>query len=166
MVNLLIAIGKILTNIILDKKMNKDIFEYIGDIGLTKRKIEIPSENKEIISRENNLRSTNEIENANYINKQNSIDNLSNKKETNDNSSSNIFGSLSYINLIESFFCCKDEKARLINACHKYISKEICIENILKNIFELEYKFNMISENNTFDKKVEEIKKIISKNKG
>ena len=167
-VNLLIAIGKIVTSILLEKKMNKDIFEYIGDFEFNKRKIEIPSENKEIISRESNLRNIgNKIEDSNnVINKQNSIDNLTNKKETNNGSTPNTFDNLSYLDYIKSFFCCKDEYTQLINDCHEYILKEICIENILKNIFELEYKFNIISENNTFDKRMEEIQKIICKNKG
>ena len=73
--------------------MNKDIFEYIGDFEFNKRKIEIPSENKEIISRESNLRNiNNKIEDSNNnINKQNSIDNITNKKETNNGSTPNTF---------------------------------------------------------------------------
>ena len=53
-VNLLILIGEILAKILLEKKMNKDIFKYIKEKNYQK-KIEVTLENKEMISKNTNI---------------------------------------------------------------------------------------------------------------
>jgi len=114
--------------------MSKDIFKYILENDWKKRKIEIKnSENKEIISRNINIPS-NENEHIKYKTNQDNIYNLSFNKDENSESNSKIFDSLNYIHIIKSFFCSKDKKTKLIDACHNYISKEICIENNLKKL--------------------------------
>ena len=114
------------------------------------------SESKEIISKNNNI-SSNENENMKYKTNQNNIENFSSNKDENSESNLKIFDSLNYIYIIKSFFCCKDEKTKLIGACHDYISKEICIENIFNKLNELYYKNNTISDDNSFEK----LKKLI-----
>ena len=166
MVNLLIVIGGILTKILLEKKMNKDIFRFIREKNYPKKGIEIPSENKEIISKNNNIRVSNEIEKNNKSN-QNSVDILSNKNEIiNDNNNNNdnidknnninIIDNLSYFDIIKSFFCCKNEKVKLINYYNDFISKEICLENILQKLNRLQNIFDMMNledDPNNEDKK-------------
>ena len=55
---------------------------------------------------------------------------------------------LKFINILKSFFCCKDKKLKLIELCDNIIQKEICIEKILKRIYILESIFNIIIEEN------------------
>ena len=103
--------------------MSKDIFKYILENDWKKRKIEIKnSENKEIFSRNINIPS-NENEHIKYKTNQDNIYNLSFNKDENSESNSKIFDSLNYIHIIKSFFCSKDKKTKLIDACHNYISK-------------------------------------------
>ena len=149
-VNLLILIGEILAKILLEKKMNKDIFKYIKEKNYQK-KIEVTLENKEMISKNTNISSINENEKINKSN-MNSVDDLTNKNanvdnnETRDkNSNSNVLDNLNYLHIIKSFFCCKDEKTKLINYCNDYISKEICLENLLLKLNQLENKFDLVT---------------------
>ena len=161
-VNLLLIIGQIITKFILDKKMSKDIFKYINKKEFSQRKIETTSENKEIISKDVNIRASNDIENIKDKQNINSYDFISNKNENND-IKENVFNDLNYLDIIKSFFCCEDEKTRLINSCHSYISKEICIEKILHKLSELEYKMSIISSCNTLkfgNKGIENIKNL------
>ena len=161
-VNLLLIIGQIITKFILDKKMTKDIFKYINKKEFSQRKIETTSENKEIISKDVNIRASNDIENIKDKQNINSYDFISNKNENND-IKENVFNDLNYLDIIKSFFCCEDEKTRLINSCHSYISKEICIEKILHKLSELEYKMSIISSSNTLkfgNKGIEDIKNL------
>ena len=146
--------------------MSKDIFKYILEKENKKRKIEIIPENKEIIPNEINIPtipiSTTENEHITYKSTQNNIDTITNKNVDDNNSNSKLFHSLNYIYIIKSFFCCEDEKTKLINACHDYIFKEICIENILNKLNELNNKLNMIFEEDSFkieNPELEEIKK-------
>ena len=154
-INLLIIIGQFITKFILDKKMSKDIFKYIYEKEYSQRKIETSSENKEIISKDANLRTNNDIENIKDKQNQNSVDFISNKKEDID-ANTNIFNNLNYLSLIKSFFCCEDEKTKLINECHSYISKEICIEKILQKLNQLECKMSIISGNNNLNLKIKD----------
>ena len=55
---------------------------------------------------------------------------------------------LKFINILKSFFCCKDKKLKLIELCDNIIQKEICIEKILKRLYILESIFNIIIEEN------------------
>ena len=143
--------------------MSKDIFKYIleKENKNKKRKIEIIPENKEINPPIIPI-ITNENEHITYKSTQNNIDTITNKNVEDNDSNSKLFESLNYIYIIKSFFCCKDEKTKLINACHDYISKEICIENILNKLNELSNKLNMIFEEDDFkieNPELEEIKK-------
>ena len=143
--------------------MSKDIFKYIleKENKNKKRKIEIIPENNEINPPIIPI-TTNENEHITYKSTQNNIDTIMNKNVEDNDSNSKLFESLNYIYIIKSFFCCKDEKTKLINACHDYISKEICIENILNKLNELNNKLNMIFEEDDFkieNPELEEIKK-------
>ena len=130
--------------------MNKDIFKYIKEKNYQK-KIEVTLENKEMISKNTNIRSINENEKINKSN-MNSVDDLTNKNATVDNnettdknSNANALDNLNYLHIIKSFFCCKDEKTKLINYCNDYISKEICLENLLLKLNQLENKFDLVT---------------------
>ena len=144
--------------------MSKDIFKYIleKENKNKKRKIEIIPENKEINPPIIPITTTTENEHITYKSTQNNIDTITNKNVEDNNSNSKLFENLNYIYIIKSFFCCEDEKTKLINACHDYISKEICIENILNKLNELSNKLNMIFEEDDFkieNPELEEIKK-------
>ena len=160
-IDILMAIGQIITKILIDKKLSKDIFKYILENEYKKRKIEIIPENREVISKEINIPTTTENEQITYKSTQNNIDNITNRNNDNSNSNSKLFDSLNYIYIFKSFFCCEDEKTKLINACHDYISKEICIENLLNKLNELSNKLNIILDDHCLkieNQEFEEIK--------
>ena len=160
--NLLLVIGQILSKILLDKKMSKDIFKYIEEKEYKERKIKPTSQNKEIMAKEVNICLTKEIEKTNRLSNQESVDYLPKKNESNGGglNISHILEGLNFVHIIKSFFCCKDEKTEVITACHKYISEEICIEKILKKLHDFENKLDIASENED----LEELKKVIFKN--
>ena len=63
---------------------------------------------------------------------------------------------MNYFDIIKSFFCCKNEKAKLINYYNDFISKEICLENILQKLNRLQNIFDMMNledDPNNEDKK-------------
>ena len=60
--------------------------------------------------------------------------------------------------IIKSFFCCNDNKSKLINICHSIVIEDFCIDKILKRIYELEKINSLISEEEYINLKFDEIK--------
>ena len=44
---------------------------------------------------------------------------------------------LKVLNIIKSFFCFKDKKTKLIDLCDSSMNKYLCIERILKRLYNL-----------------------------
>ena len=68
--------------------------------------------------------------------------------------------------IIKSFFCFRDKKLKLINLCNDIVSKDICVERILKRLYILENGYNSMKEstNKSFiDNDISKIKNIIKR---
>ena len=156
LINLLITISKVVSDFLLNKKMNKDIIRNILTI---KEEKENNSELKntfikekaihQMFESENNKKENNILEtegSKNTFKEQNSKgmteDEIMDKKIT------KVMKNLNVFNIIKSFFFNKDKKLKLINLCDSVINMDLCIERILKRIFILENNFNLLIEEN------------------
>ena len=179
LINLLITISKIISEFLLNKKMNKDIIRYI----LTSNDI-----NKNNIAKDKQIH---EIFDNNYDKNRNRIIDIPKTTDSsieistksdleNKNENINIIMKNLKINsIIKSFFCCKDKKTKIINLCEGIVEKDICIERILKRLYLIENEFDILKNENFFEiqniidniseesnkKKNNKIEKISKKNK-
>ena len=182
LINLLIAICKVITEYLLYKKMHKDIIKYIL---INKNNNEI----KENISKGKKLKKIFDFDNNNNekfekkVDKNEIIEEKSNSKisfdipkkdkvleyENLDKNTIKVMKNLNFINIIKSFFCSKDKKLKLINMCNNIVTKDICIEKILKRLYVLESEYNLLMKDNpnksfiNGDNDIYKIKKIITK---
>ena len=73
-----------------------------------------------------------------------------NKKESKINKSKivkvNILKNINFLDIMKSYICCNTKKSILINACHNFIMKELCIERMLDRLCELEKLFYLLSK--------------------
>ena len=136
--------------------MNKDIIRYIltsnetknNNISKEKQFHKIFDNNFET---ELNKNEKKEKENKNFeipkmttnSNEKNSLDYYSENENKNEKINI-VMKKLQLINIIQSFFCCKDNKIKLINLSDEVINKDICIESILKRLYLLEKEFDIL----------------------
>ena len=87
--------------------------------------------------------------------------------ENEDKNMIKVMKNLNLINIIKSFFCFKDKKLKLINMCNDIVSKDICVERILKRIYNLENEYNSLLEKDAskslINSDISKIKKIIKR---
>ena len=77
----------------------------------------------------------------NFIN----IDNLQTNSPNNDEEKVvKALESANYFHFLKSYLCFKDQKTRLINECYELYKEEVCIENILKWLYEYEERIDCI----------------------
>ena len=77
----------------------------------------------------------------NFIN----IDNLQTNSPINDEEKVvKALDSANYFHFLKSYLCFKDQKTRLINECYELHKEEVCIENILKRLYEYEERIDCI----------------------
>ena len=151
-INLLILFGKILSSFLLDKQMSRDIFQTIitnnkimdNNINLTFEKDKFNknvgikagdfSSKKDRNKYESNSIST--TDNFNIEIKQNNIKNLTKIK---------ILNNFKFFDFFKSYFCFKSIKYKIIDSCHDLFKEEICVDRILKRLYNLE---NCILVNN------------------
>ena len=151
-INLLILFGKILSSFLLDKQMSRDIFQIIitnnkimdNNINLTFEKDKFNknvgikagdfSSKKDRNKYESNSIST--TDNFNIEIKQNNTKNLTKIK---------ILNNFKFFDFFKSYFCFKSIKYKIIDSCHDLFKEEICIDHILKRLYNLE---NCILVNN------------------
>ena len=184
LINLLIAISKIITEFLLYKKMHKDIIKYIltNNNNIKENKI-----GKEIFQNKLKLKKIFEVDdnkvekfekkiNQNQIIEEKVDSKVSLEIQNNDycfefeNEDKNIIRvmkNLNFINIIKSFFCYKDKKLKLINKCNNIVNKEICVERILNRLYILENEYNSLIEKDTnksfIDNDISKLKKIIKR---
>jgi len=178
-INLFFNMGKIIIKILLEKKMSKDIIRIILNKETMVNEInhsQIQNQQNKKINKlfkeiEKNKISSLELmkSNAKSEEKINAFGNLEQhnidiknkiiyKNSLNDGAK--ILKKINLINIIKSYFCCKDRKSILINACHKLVIDNISIEKILKTLFKLENAYYILLENNKHKFK---IKKYVNK---
>ena len=170
-ISLILEIGQIIMNFLCDKKISCELIRYL----MSKEK------NKILTSKKNDIHKLTEINENNKVNnkeiKQSKINkswNIINEKEIGKNTNSILFisneknfcnyniirdkefKSLNYFHIIKSYFCFNDKKTKLINHCHKIISDDICIENILERFYINETINNYLLNKNA--KKIDYIK--------
>ena len=155
-----------MSSFLLNKQMSKDIIRSLINKGVdTKIKGHSLFENnykekklfKNICEKVNNSERKvidNEItEKSNIKSKSNKILNIKmhfNKKESKINKSKivkvNILKNINFLDIMKSYICCNTKKSILINACHNFIMKELCIERMLDRLCELEKLFYLLSK--------------------
>ena len=162
-VNLLFEIGRLVSYILCNKKMSKDIvgnllnkankinefnkknnkrnINFKGfEISSSSEKIKIKQESEKKIYNSDN--SQNKSEKLN-ISKDNNI--LKIKKLNKININNIILTKINFCNILKSFLCFKDKKTKLINLCHNIITEDLSIERILERFYNLENIYYFIS---------------------
>ena len=151
-VNLLMLVGKILSYFLLHKQMSRDVFRtiinnekiYENNINLT---FDNNKFNKNIEIKTKDLFSEKEIKSKIELNSISTNSNSENKdKQTNNKKLTKIkiLNQLNFFDFFKSYFCFKSPKYKLIDICHDLFKEEICIDRILKRLYNLE---NYISFN-------------------
>ena len=181
-VNLLFGIGRFISDYLSDKKMSRDIVNYIfnnneiklfqnEELNIDNNKINNIEEKSENASIKIEYSKRKFLINENqklYKNcKINKSTNSSKNKVINE-LRNNVLNDLNYYHIIKSFFCTKDKKGKLINSCYNLIYEELCIEHLLKRLYELENQIAYISNRSSIktishkNKKLEEINELVN----
>ena len=166
LINLLITISKIISEFLLNKKMNKDIIRYIltpnevkensitkekeihgiFDIKFKKQKNQIDKNKIDKNIKGNHFSESPRTPTISPEDQNNNSDNEKNNEKIN-----NVMKNIKVNSIIKSFFCCKDKKTELINLCDDIIYKDICIERILKRLYLLENEFDILKNEKFFE---------------
>ena len=162
-ISIVFEIGKKLSIILCNKKMSKDIISYILYPDKRRNSTEQNHNVKLIKIQENNNKNNSEqkIIKNNSLNRAHNDDGENNENNENiiksnsnfskdevfhnieNNSNLNkksfqILKEINYFNILKSYFCFKDKKIKLTNICHNIISEDICIERILKRLYDID----------------------------
>ena len=161
-IHFLFTLGQKICDILLTKKMAKDIVgnilkhkEYINEINRLssqqnnkcnmnfndKFKSKISFEICNIKERTLSENDSSQLESNIKIKKKSKRKEIENKLIN-----SKKIEKLNNFDIIKSFFCFKNKKTILINKCCDIINKDICLENILKKIYELENIYYLLSK--------------------
>jgi hypothetical protein len=179
-IELITGIGNMVCALVVNKKMSRKVIKHIL---YRNNKANIENDDK------------NTLDNSNA--KTTYLDNQIQVKETNNNLNVGAFNTLekppsnyneekvikaldhsNYFHFLKSYLCFKDPNTLLINECHEQYKEEVCIENILKRIYDSEERIDCIeailNENNLqakntpksdhFEKIIELVDKLEKKN--
>jgi len=160
-ISLLFEIGNLIANIFCEKNMKKDIVKYL--INKDKKNTEnqknfnaskIITENSEAYLGANRKRyeSSDKINNQEIsVNTKNiKSDEISEKSNVNNNmlfenhkikkviDNDKQLKSINYFHILISYLCFKNKKSEIINLCDDIITEDLCVENILKRLYNLE----------------------------
>jgi len=170
-INLLFGIGKTVTEILLKRKMSKDIVKYFISKNLMYK---ISSENEKINHNQNyqnkedsEIELTHPKKNSENMTIKNETKNFSEyRTETNINQDKiediNYFDTinrLNYYNIFLSYLCCENSNTKLIKLCDDLVDEDLCLENILSRIYELENEMNILFKIEQINYKVNENEK-------
>jgi hypothetical protein len=179
-ISLLFGIGETLVEILLKRKMNKDIVKYLISKNLMYK---INSENEEINNNQKyqniedseielthakknsdkiivkNEKQKNAIntkiysqrsrKNIKKINSPINADDFKTEQNINQDKINDInyfetVNRLNYCDVLLSYLCCKNNDSKLIKLCDELIEEDLCLENILSRIYELENVINIL----------------------
>ena len=150
-INLLLEVGRQISNILGDKKMSLSIIDYLvnkNTLNTKNRKnkiILIKNKNNESSIRKveseifdntndlNNSTKNNEVklnQNNNKIAKNINIDKKDGKNAT--------LKEINFLHILKSFLCFKDKKSQFINFCYNIIIQDISIERMLERFYNIE----------------------------
>ena len=194
-ISLLFEIGNQITNILCEKNMKKDI---INDLISKDKKSEenqknfkvnkIITENNEIHLGSNRKRyeSSDKIDKINKPEISVKTENIKLEEisEKSNNNNNNMFNEnekiktviennkelkkISYFHILISYLCIKTKKAEIINLCDDIVTEDLCVERILKRLYNLERLYSDFSLNEetedmkTYKNKIFEPKKFNS----
>ena len=158
LINLVIGIARQVSNFLCNKVMSKDIMisllnnekNYISNrhhqeipkiIFNNKERNMRTSERREIkdenIDKIDNTHNQEVLDKSRFnILKENII--ISNGKQNYSNLNNKSLSELNFYDVLKSYFCFKDKKSKLVNFCHNIIIEDICLEKIIKRIYNLE----------------------------
>ena len=170
-INFLLVLGKAISNILLKKKMNKDIVKSLlnrniySEIkehsliennkktkklfnNLNKRVInsERKDINKDITKRSNNKDNSNKLFKIKLSKNDLFLEENTKRRKRKKNVKIHILKKINFGNIIKSYFCCKDKKTNLINICNNLVMKDLRVERVLGRLYELEKIFNLLSK--------------------
>ena len=180
-INILIGVSKLISSILLQKKMSKDIIKSLInesnnnienknhsliETNYKEKKIFKDIRERAVNSERNNINKE-LFEKSNIKDKSNNILNnklLFEKKETKRNvrkkQKENILNNINFLDVIKSYFCSKTKKLKLINICHDLVMKELCLDRFLYRLYELEKLFSLLSKEEHFQLKLKKDKKL------
>ena len=140
-ISLVFGIFHFITDIILSKKMSKDISKYLlNKININKlivKEMNIKKNIYDSINLENIKNTEKERIKKNINNNINIPTDLSSSNNIKKVSNVKIMENLGYCDIIGSFICC-NKKTKLINLCDELIKKDLCIQQIFGRLYELE----------------------------
>ena len=166
-ISILFELGRQISLLLCNKKMSKDIIRYIlskdeenylirqnYNINLIKKKDNTNSKimsDKRVIN--NELKDNINVSHKNKMkykyrisaSKEEIFEKI--KKINKSNINNKILKELNYFYILKSYFCFKDKKTRLINLCQNIVLEDICIEKLLKRLYNLESIYNNQQEN-------------------
>jgi len=159
-INIMIGVGKAISNILLKKKMNKDIIRSLLNRNIynenkehslienNRKKSLFNNLNERLINSERKIINKNIIESSSNKDTPNKLFNLFLEKTENRKKimKIHILKKLNICEIIKSYFCFKDKKCNLINICNDIVMKDLCIERLLGRLYELEKIFNLLSK--------------------
>ena len=153
LINLLITISKIISEFLLNKKMDKDIIRYIlTSNDINKNNIAKEKQIHEIFDNDYEKNRNRIIDIPKITDSSNDISTKNDLESENKNERiNNIMKNLKINSIIKSFFCCEDKKTKIINLCEDIVEKDICIERILKRLYLIENEFDILKNKNFFE---------------
>ena len=179
-IELITGFGNMVCAIALNKKMSRKVIKHIMQRN---NKVNIENDDKNTL--DNSKDKTTYLDNQNQIKGTNANLNISAfnslEKAPSNYDEEKVMKALDYSNyfhFLKSYLWFKDPNILLINECHEQYKKEVCIENILKRLYDSEDRIDCIeailNENNLkamhflkterFEKIIELIDKIDKKN--
>ena len=192
-VSLLFEIGNQIANIFCEKNMKKDIVEHLIFKDKTSSESKknfnvnkIITQNSELNLEQNRKRYESSFQ-INKIDKQeiSKNENIKDEQSEKSNDNNNTFNEndkmkkviennkelkkINYFNILVSYLCFKDKKSEIINLCDDIVTEDLCVERILKRLYNLERFYSDLSlneekeETKVFKNKIFEPKKVKSK---
>ena len=181
-VNLLFGIAEKIFNILLPKKMSKDIVQFLLEKNDNHKHQSLDQNNKihnKLYKEIGKSKTSSEIkidinserqkDNQAKLNEEMKINQKIIKKDIK-KINTGIIKNLNYWNIIKSYLCFKDKKTKLINICHSLIINDMSIEKIIKRLYNIEKIYLNIYKDNKLKHKykgdinnnsLKEIKKFI-----
>ena len=139
-INLIMIIGKFLSNFLLEKRMSRDIiYSIINQKKInTNKKIDLTFD-KAKFNKNDKIGVKNNLSERDNQSESSTITNNS-KSKKNSKFKIKLLQNLKFCDFFKSNFCCVKTKYKLINTIDNILKEEICIDNILRRLYILEKK--------------------------
>ena len=151
-VSLLFEIGKLISSILCDKKMSKDIVRYFFNKNInyilyyenSNNIIHKLKSNEKSSERSISKFEKNQFEEEKNVKNISKINTISTSEEKKNNKIKRIFKNINYCHIFKSLFCFKDKRSQLINMCHEIITEDLCVKRIIDRFNNLEMGYNCL----------------------